>query len=240
MAAAFVACTKLQNPSGASVGGSVSATASNALFAMSGAYFFGATSTPTYTVSGGGTWTTDGRDNQHYASNDDECQAFASCPVATGGTNTVTVTWGSPVVQFTAYVYEFSGMATSSILDVSPTGKQGSISPLSTNAMTNVTANAVFMAVASTLSSASTEVFASTGSGWAATPTGGSEGSSAQLTGTTGYAIVSTIASRTESWTDDHDFPWANYIICYKQAGPAAFVVPHMTAGMQADVGTSI
>src|SRR3954463_16484660 len=104
MAATFVTVTELNNSGGAGVSGSVTSTASNALIALASTYYTGVVANPTLTLSGGGTWTTDGRDNQHFSgSNDDFGLGFASTPSATGGTQTITTTWGTPGTDNTSY-----------------------------------------------------------------------------------------------------------------------------------------
>lgn len=221
MVAAFVKVTKIQNPGGNSQGLAVTSTASNALFVVASGYYSGTVGTPTFSVSGGGTWTADGNNNQHIGTTDNFVTGFASCPSATGGSHTITITFGVAIGSFTGFVYEFSGMATSSILDTLGTGTQGAASPVSTTALTNAGQPAVFLAIGGTLSSGG-ETQTSTGTGWTM-PAGGNEtNGAAQVTIVTGYKIVSTVAAQTETWTDSPSVPWASLIAAYKALGWAS------------------
>lgn len=220
---AFVKVTECRQTSGGSIHSytaSVTSTAGNALFGLCGVYYTGANQNPTFTLSGGGTWTTDKVDNQHFTStNDNIASALASCPSATGGTQTLTFTWGitdNTFNIFTAWVYEFSGMA-NPVLDAAGTGTQGAASPVTTNAQTNTNANDVMFGFGYTYSSG-VETHGSPGNSWIM-PAGGDETDGTNfLTGVTAYKIVSSSASQSTSWTDSPSVAWTSLIGAYKQA----------------------
>lgn len=211
MAAAFVKVTKIENGASASASGSVSSTAANALFALVNEYNPGA---GTLTVSGGGTWTTDGST----AALNLLKAAFASTPSATGGAQTITTTF-SAGGGTTSFILEFSGMATSSILDaMMSAGNSGTTATPTSPALTNVQADAVFLA-ATVTDSGGTLTWSSTGTGWTL-PAGGSEpDGTSQLTAAVGYKIVASAASQTETWGIGGTTPgWCAGIASYKVA----------------------
>jgi hypothetical protein len=217
--ATFVKCTRLQgviNSNAAS--GSVTATASNTLIALSGVYYGGAAGTPTMTMTGGGTWVTDARNHQHFtSSNDNFSMGFASVLSATGGTATMTVTWSNSATNSVAeaYIYEFSGMPASSIVDVgsTPVGQQGSASPVTTPSLTNANASDVMLGLGVTYSSGA-EVHGAPTNGWTM-PTNGDETSGSALTSVTAYLLVSSSAAQSTTWTDSPSVPWTSFIAAY-------------------------
>jgi len=225
--ATFVKCTRLQgviNSNAAS--GSVSATAGNTLIALSGVYYGGASATPTMTMTGGGTWVTDARNHQHFtSSNDNFSMGFASVLSATGGTATMTVTWSNSATNSVAeaYIYEFSGMPTSSILDTgsTPVGQQGSASPVTTSSLTNANAADVMLAIGVTYSSGN-EVHGAPTNSWTM-PTNGDETSGSALTSVTAYKIVAASAAQSTSWTDSPSVPWTAFIAAYKAVASTTY-----------------
>lgn len=224
MAAAFVAVTELVNGSGLSASGSVSSTASNALIGLGYNFRYNSGSAcnadTAMAVSGGGTWTNHGLASTNTAGNIPVTVAASSTPSATGGTQTITATWSGGTGAFDGgaiFVYEFSGMATSSLLDsLDTSGNTATSSTITSPAKTNANASDVFFAVFETVSGAN-ETIASTGSGWTL-PTGGYDGSVSSVTGGTAYKIVSTSASQTETWSNTESVPYLATIVCFKQA----------------------
>lgn len=223
--AAFVKVTKVQNGGGASASASVSSTASNALFSV-GADFGDFSSAPTYTVSGGGTWTSDGT-AKSAGTTSNSSVGMASCPSATGGAQTITCTFSAAAFGTTNWVYEFSGMASSSIRDVIGTGNTGTVSPESTESLTNTNANDVMLAVSSDQTSPPT-TYGSPSNSWT-TPSGGTEtDGSTQTTGASAYKIVSASASQSTSITINSSATWEMLIAGYKQASGAAQDTPEL------------
>lgn len=225
MAAAFVVCTKLENGSGDSASASVTATASNALI-MAAADFNSTTISPTYTVSGGGTWTTD--DTVAWNAASGYVIGYASTPSATGGTNTVTAAFTAGVA-ITAFCLEFSGMATINILDAAGTTNTGTVSPESSQSQTN--SNATDVMLASAFDGLSTGgSYGAASNSWAI-PTNGSETNNNFITGWTAYKIVSVSAGQSTSVAvTGTTLDWYSLIMAYKQAsgGAATTVQPPM------------
>jgi hypothetical protein len=235
VAATFVKVTKLHGGANAlSASGSVTATASNALLVATDIYYSGSAVTTTLAVTGAGTWTTDGSNNQHFGgTNDNLADGFASNPNTTGGTFTLTVTWGGGMgtanTAVTVFVYEFSGMPTSSILDsgMTPTGSTGAASPVSTASVTNANAADVMLAIGSTYS-AGLETQGSPSNSWTM-PANANEPDGTQfVTGMTAYKIVSASASQSTTWTDSPSVAWSSFIIAYKSVIAAAQDTPEL------------
>jgi hypothetical protein len=232
---AFVQATELRGQSNNPVSGSVSSTAGNALFAL----IISAVDTnalQTATVSGGGTWTTDKRLESNTPGYN--CQiSFASCPSATGGAQTITVSVANTTTGgTTAFILEFSNMAAASMADVFDTALHASgtgTTTITTNALTNTNANDVFLAAFGTASSV-TETFGSTGSGWTM-PSGGFEGDAAWITGACGYKLVSATGSQTQTWSNSQSDPYASMIGCYKQGAAPPQDTPELRRGAARD-----
>lgn len=239
MTAVFVACTRLPVGGSGVSSGSVTSTAGNALIMLATGYYTGTVGSPSLTASGGGTWVTDGTDNQHFTStNDNFVLGFASCASATGGTQTITCTFPS-TVGAQAYVYEFSGMApANSMLDTLGTGAQVSANPLATSSLTNANANAVFMAVGFTYASANVTYGSPTNS-WT-TPTNGSDGNSTDNTTVTAYKIVSTVASDSTGWTVSASEKGSTFIAVYKQLWLPSGLGPDMTPDFSLGSGANL
>lgn len=205
MTAAFVKCTELRSGSN-SASGSVTATAGNQLIAV--AIEFGATSGG-FTVSGGGTWTTD----KNGTINGTLRCSIASCPSATGGTNTITVT-ATNGSGTTVFILEYSGLQTSPIFEGAGTSNSGTSATPATSALTNTQADAVKIAVTGVDSFTNT-AFSSTGTGWTL-PTNGSEPDGGNwLPGACGYKIVSASQSDTETWSRTGSNAWDADIATY-------------------------
>jgi hypothetical protein len=220
LAAAFVKCTLLQSTTSGTASGAVTSTAGNALIIGTGAYYAGAAASPTLSVSGGGTWTSNTTNNQHFTStNDNFVLGFASCPSATGGSQTITVTWaGGPTYTVsTAYVYEFSGMASSSMLDVAGTGQQGSTSPIASTSLTSTNAADAFLMVSGTYTGSSSDTYGTPTNSWT-TPTNGSQPSNTGFSGVSAYRIVTAAGANSTSVSVTPSEPWASLIVCYKAA----------------------
>lgn len=222
MAIAWVKSSKIEGSYGTSTSGTVTGTAGNGWVACIGGY----EGSTTMSVSGGGTWATDSTENgTAYQS-----AGLASAPNITGGSQTVTATVTS-ANGVTCIVHEFSGLATSSMLDgtASPASSD-STSTAVTNSYTNVNASALFVAATTQLGSA-VSVFTGTTSGWTYNPsnTDETDGNSYQVIGT-GYLIASTTASRNSSWTINSTH-WRALLAAYK--GAAA------PGGVQEDEGLS-
>jgi hypothetical protein len=243
--AAFVKVTELRSGASNAASGSVASTAGNALFVGSVAYYSGALANPSLVVSGGGTWTIDKRDDEHFsATNDDIIAGWASCPSAPGGTQTITVTWGTGFAV-TAFVFEFSGMVTAQpMLDVAGAGNQNTTgSPITAPSLTSLNAADVFLSICSIYGASSANTPTSTGTGWtqpAGTfPTIGYEqDNTAFVASGTGYKIVSSAGPQQQSWTVLNGPTAATALsVCYKQAaggGPTTTPITASTTQAQA------
>lgn len=220
MAFAFVKITKLQSSTGSTCSGSVSSTATNALFCGASSYC-GTTTGSQLAASGGGTWAGDTSVTDVSDTSNKFKGLIASCPSATGGSNTITVSNGN-ANGVTAFIYEFSGNATSSMRDAtSPAVAAGTGTTATSGSLSNVTANALFFAAMTNASGANPATVTGTSSGWTY-PAGGVEtnGSTFQTLGT-GYKIVSVTGAETSAWTIN-SVRWDAMIAVYKAAGGAA------------------
>lgn len=211
----FVAVTKIQSSTGSSCSGSVTSVANNALFAGASAYMGISADATALTPSGGGTWTVD----QSFADSNDVNNRFkgslSSCPAATGGTQTITVSNGGSN-GVTAPIYEFSDLPTASILDSSvPASAAGTGTTATTNSETNSQEAALFFGVMVDNGGTNPSVVTGTTAGWVY-PEGGREtnGATFQVLGS-GYKLVSSIGAETSSWTLDN-VRWQAMIACYK------------------------
>jgi hypothetical protein len=208
VAITFVQCTKLVSASTNSASGTVSATAGNALIACTNGFGLQLLSS----VSGGGTWTV----NLAGVSVNTMCTGFASCLSATGGSATITVAYQAGGAAVTAFILEFSGVATSSAFEAAGTQTSGTGTTKTSPALTNTGANAVKVAVTS-VDSPGSAAFSSTGTGWTL-PANGEEDSSANLVAACAYKIVSASQSDTETWTRTGSDNWVSQIATYLQA----------------------
>jgi hypothetical protein len=224
VAYAFVAVTKVQASTGASASGTVTTTAANAMLCCAASYC-GTTTGSALAASGGGTWTTDTSVTDTNDANNKFKGLIASCPSATGGAQTVTISNGN-ASGATAFVYEFSGNVTSSIRDAaSPAVAVGTSTAPLTNSLSNTTADAVFVAMFTNADGGNPATNTGGGTGWTY-PAGGKEtnGATFQILGS-GYKIVSSVAGETSSWTAGN-FRWDALIAVYKAAGGAAAADP--------------
>lgn len=212
MAAALVAVHEIRNGGGPSQATSIgTVTAGNALILMS-AVFNG--SAPTMTVTGGGTWTTNFTTSRDATTG--YTLASASCPSATGGATTVTVTW-SAGGALTAFCMEFSGAATSSILDATGTMTTGFSASEATAALSNVQAAAIMVALVGNDESA-TGTFSAVSNGWTL-PAGSSEGDgSSFIAGAMAYKVVAAAASQSTAFTYGSAKDYIGLIMSYKAA----------------------
>jgi hypothetical protein len=206
VAIAFVQCTELRSGTG-TASGTVTATAGNALIACVCEYQ--PSTNGVLTVSGGGTWTTNLNGTRFSFVE----AALASCPSATGGSNTISVT-ATNAGAITAFILEFSGMATSSMFEAAGATSNGTATTKTTSALTNTAANAVKIAVVA-LDGGGNTAWASLGTGWTM-PTNGSEpDGTSWFNGASGYKIVSASQSDTESWSRTGTETWAAEIATY-------------------------
>lgn len=191
MAIAFVKCTKIIGTGGTAFT-TVSATAGNQLIAAVSAF----QPVGTLSVTGGGTWAA-----PHVvgAVVSQMHTAFVSCLNATGGSATVTVLYSTSIGATTAFIFEFSGLNTTTIYEGAGTQNSGTSTTKATNALTNTAADAVKVAITS-VDSGTTAAWTSTGTGWTL-PANGEEDDSANMPGACAYKIVSASQSDTESWT---------------------------------------
>ena len=148
-----------------------------------------------------------------------------ACSSATGGTATFTVTWSNSATNSVAeaYIYEFSMMPASGILDTgsTPVGQQGSASPVTTSSLTNANAADVMLAIGVTYSSGN-ETHGSPTNSWTM-PTNGDETNGNALTSVTAYKIVTASAAQSTSWTDSPSVPWTAFIAAYKSSAATQF-----------------
>lgn len=225
MSYAYITTTKLVSSTGTNVSGSVSSTAGNALFGT--ASIGGQNNANVITFSGGGTWATDVSvtNNANFLN-----AAIASCPNATGGSQTITVTQTGAGSGVVACFHEFSGNPTTSILDATGTNATGASAAATTNTLTNITADAVFIAMCADSGSSGTATMtggvAPTVGSWTYPVSGkDTDGVNHQICGS-GYSIVTGIISNNVSaWTIDST-NWCALIACYAPSNTPT--VPNM------------
>jgi hypothetical protein len=200
VAIAFVKCTELTGGTN-SASGTVSATAGNALIVV--LLVFAPSTNVFNSATGGGTWTINVNGT---ASSLATKVGIASCPSATGGSNTMTFNFagGSGV---TAFVAEFSGLKPSGIFEAAGTDATGTSTTPATGALTNTQATAVKVAGA-VIDATNNTAWTSTGSGYVL-PTNGSEPDGVTfLIAALSYKICSVSASDTETWSRAGSNPW--------------------------------
>lgn len=223
MAIAIVGdAVKMESGSGTSVNGAVSATAGNALIA-GGAMFNSGSWAVTRT---GDTYTTDTN-----GANGTIGVGIASAPNVAGGSVTMTVTC-SAANGVTAYAVQLSGLPTSAIRDANSPAVNGSGgTPILTNSLTNVTANAIYFACAAPGTGVNPTTITPLG-GWsdqAGTVTMYESNDATVMAVDVSYLIVASTASRTESWTCDVGASnWASAIAVYKAAAGGAQDTPEL------------
>lgn len=220
MAGVFVKVTEIRNGAGQTATGAVTWTTGNALFAAMAGF---STSTITgYAVTNGGTWTTDATQ----AAVSSIGSGLASNPSATGTGATVQAQVnGTGASGITAFIYEFSGMLSSGILDAVGVATSGNSATCTTPALTNVQADAVYVAAYSSDSFVA-GASSSTGTGWVM-PAGGSElDGTTQLAAGSAYKIVSSVAAQTETWTITSAHWAANTCSYMAVAAAAAITLP--------------
>lgn len=228
MAIAAVKATKLTSTTGNNCTGAVAATAGNAIIVTASGYMNTTASGALSSVARtGDTYTVD-IDGNTSASVDIQRAGIASAPNVAGGsvTMTVTVTSAQGVV---AFAQEFSGLPTSAIRDAtSPAIKIGSSAAGSTNTLSNVTADAVFVAHIGTEASGAAVTITSTGTGWSDTIAGTqmkeANANSFPACGAA-YKIVSTATTESNAWTlaGPPNSDWGGVIAVYKGSGGGAF-----------------
>jgi hypothetical protein len=197
----------------------VSSTAGNQLIAVVVEY---APSTNVLSsVSGGGTWTV----NANGTTTSILMKVgFASCPSATGGSQTITVTWASGSGT-TAFILEFSGLQASPIFEGAGSQASGTSTTPTTNALSNTQASAVKIAGA-VIDATNNAAWTSTGTGWTL-PTNGSEPDGVSwLIAACGYKIVTSAQSDTESWSRSGSNAWQANITTYLTATAATVAPP--------------
>lgn len=215
MAIAFVTATKLENTTGTSVSGTVTGTAGNAWLGLSTKK---SVTTSATTFSGGGTWTVD------ISGSSGPKIDIASAPNITGGSQTVTVTNTGASSAAVVVVQEFSGLATSSMLDNTPPAitTATNATTQTTGSLSNVTANAVFVACATNASTANPATMTGNTAGWTYNPNTTNETNASSFVNFgTGYLIVSTVASQSSSWTTDRASGHAGISVYKAAAAPA-------------------
>lgn len=201
---------------------SLTATAGNALL-VGGSAYIGSGAGSAFTVTRtGDTYTTDIEGGTTLGVNRNY-DGIASAPnVVAGAADLVlTVTGGQGVSVF---VMEFSGLPSSAIKDAtSPAVAEGVGTTATTNALTNATADAVYVAEVGSDSTANPATV-NDGTGWTdnigGTTATETNGSNRQVAGMT-YQIVSSTASRTADWTVSVS-NWGCVIAVYKAASAAA------------------
>lgn len=226
---AIVAVKASKNSTGSGTTATITgltATASNALF-VGGGSFTGTVSGSAYTVTRtGDTYTTNTEGSYPSGVNRNHI-GIASAPnvVAGGADCTLSITNGGGVSVF---AMEFSGLPSSGLSDAaSPAVATGSSAAATSNALTNVTPDALYIGVCGS-GSGSVAATMTAGSGFTDTIGGVTatvtNGSTNQVAGMA-YLIVASTASRTVSWTVDNA-EWTAAIAVYKAAGGAAIVRP--------------
>lgn len=215
-----IAVTKLESNTGTTASGSVSSTAGNALFSGAAVYETGGTAA-TITTSGGGTWTRDSSTTAIpiSASINTMGAAISSCPSATGGSQTITLTRSAGSTGVIGFIYEFVGNPRSGISDAtSPAVKTGTSTTVTSNTLANVTTNALFISVMVDDDGANPSTLTGTASGWTF-PAGGKEtDGSSYLPVATGYKIVSSVVTENSAWTVTSS-NWGALIAVYKGIG---------------------
>lgn len=222
MAITAVKATKGVATAGTSVTFSVNATAGNTLIA-GGSGFMNTTTSGAYSVTRtGDTYTTDTEGNTSAAT--DICHVgIASAPNVAGGAVNMVVTVSS-AQGVAGFALELSGLPTSAIKDAnSPAIAIGTGTTATSNALTNATADAVYIGVVGSESGANPATV-NDGSGWTDNVGGvtmtNTNGSNSPVSGMT-YQIVASASSRTVSWTVS-SADWGAVIAVYKADGAAA------------------
>lgn len=244
MAISVVNVVKGSNGTGSTLNISLTVgSTGNAL--VSACAVFAGSFAPTITTSGaGGSWSHDAASAVFgTASTSLAAIDISSAPNISSGSQTVTETIGGGVGSGTsASIIEIAGLPTSAIRDAtSPAMATGTSTTATTNALSNVTADAIYVALNGSNSGSATATETGTTASWTY-----SSGAPNQLTatdGTTsmvhgaGYFIVASTASRTSAWTVDNN-EWAAHIAVYKASGAvAAPPTTHMTVGLMIPIG---
>ena len=222
MALSAVKATKATSATGTSVTmTNLTATAGNALIVGASGYEADITTGAMLAVRTGDTFTTDTEGNTS-AATDVQRIGIASAPnVGAGPTSLVaTVTLANGVV---AFALEVGGPPTSSILDASsPAIKIGTSTSASTNNLTNVTPDAIFVAMVGTEAGGNPITLTTGGSftdNVGATTMKETNANSFPASGM-GFRIVSATGAIAGAWTVDNA-DWGGIIAVYKDAGGA-------------------
>lgn len=220
---AFVAVTKIENGSGPSASLSIGTPTAGDLLIHCGVGSTNSATTLTVTDSQTNTWTTD---HAIQVSGAQLAPAYASAPNVAGGATTVTVSWNSSTFAgFTSFIQRHNNNPTTGVLDVVGALTQSTDTAVSTGAVTNNTANVVFVAVFGNNSGTNGATITPTGSGWTQ-PVGGSEpNGSAFLVAATAYKYVTSIGAQTMTWTDEN-IQWSARGAAYKVNAAAATFTP--------------
>ncbi len=228
MVAAAVNATLIESGT-ASASASVTATAGNALLVGGGMFNSGAW----LVTRTGDTFVTDINGNVST-----EGSGVASAPNVVGGAVSCTIacSGGSGV---SGWALEVSGLPSSAIRDATSPAQQSATSTTPTsNALTNATADAIY--VCSFGKAGGVQTGSPTGA-WSNVANGTTmfEGNGATLeVGGLEYQIVSTTASRSGAWTTNSSNAWVGSIAVYKAAavanlppglGPSESMQPAMT-----------
>lgn len=214
MAITVIAATSVSAASGASASSSVSATAGNSLI-VGGSAFGGSAWSVTRT---GDTYT---NDTTYYNGGvTANTLGISSAPNVAGGAVNMTVS-STGANGISTWAAEVGGLPSSAIRDAaSPAVATGTTGTPTSNALSNVTANAIYFCAFSD-SGVGNETI-TPGAGWTVTVGGTTmdqPNGSTNMVGGLEYQIVSTTASRTGSWTENGVGPtWACGVAVYKGA----------------------
>jgi hypothetical protein len=218
-----VKATKATSATGTSVTmTSLAATAGNALLVGGSGYENGITTGVLSVTRSGDTFTTDTQGNTS-AATDLQRIGIASAPNVTAGpTNLVTTV--SSANGVIAFALEVSGLPTSAILDAtSPAIKIATSTTATSNSLTNVTADAIYVTYCGT-ESAGAAVTLTVGGGWTETvgaTTMKETNANSFPAGGMSYQIVASAAARNGAYTVGNA-DWGMLIAVYKMAGGAA------------------
>jgi hypothetical protein len=163
----YVGVTQLLSTTGSTASGTVTATAGNALFASVAASWTSGAHGPGVVARTGDTWTT--HVYQVFTAVSSEDGVFlASAPNCAGGGVTCTVSCSTASSGLQGWVMEYSGPPTSSIVDTTASGTNGTSTTLATASLTNTQATALFVAGVANYDGGNPATLTSTGTGWTA------------------------------------------------------------------------
>lgn len=209
-------------------------TAGNFLGAMYSVFLSGG-SIPNATPTGGGTWNTTTAPTEQNAGNAFVCYAMN----ATGGATTVTVDYGTGF-YVEGSVVEFSGMVTTSALDVQTSNSNaGSTTPTSGTTGTTSQANELVL-VCVQVSTSSTNVGLDVPATTGYTNLHVEQDSGSTIGHSSDYKIVSATGTQSAAWgTLSASEAWSAKIATFKEASAGGVTLPMVERGKTSGRGVN-